>query len=412
MAYIKIESVVKGFHATRATLTIGQRYDMSRTVSAFDANAFFLRRGGTVMASMPRNVASLLAPLWDNKTIAKVECLPTGPICLSAKGLFAAGGGYDMPCTFVIHFNDARNAHSLAAKFFPCPIYFKEDTQRPAASETVDADCGEATTTTSLLAFPFTDGIAKARTEENQIGQEEDSPAQATLPNYMDSPAQDPYHPHFCYDEDDDTDDDNEDQDFVKSSCSPLSRSPVEHNWDLDIQKRPVETSGAIATIAKDEQDESDEFDFEEWQKEQFEKLRKIQEKEFVMEKDLALIKEGEINLIRVARPAIELRRPKHRKEMVALCDGTENSYERNAGMQMKWLASPGGQTFSKPIEEMSKQVLNDCLKSFYTSARKQDGSYYKTSSMKSICAAIDRFLHSPPHCKQFSIIGEGEHSV
>ena len=54
----------------------------------------------------------------------------------------------------------------------------------------------------------------------------------------------------------------------------------------------------------------------------------------------------------------------------------------------------------------MSKQELNDCLKSFYTSARKQDGSYYKTSSMKSIRAAIDRFLRSPPHCKQFSIIG------
>ena len=47
------------------------------------------------------------------------------------------------------------------------------------------------------------------------------------------------------------------------------------------------------------------------------------------------------------------------------------------------------------------------CLKSFYTSARKQDGSYYKTSSMKSIRAAIDRFLRSPPHCKQFSIIGD-----
>ena len=55
----------------------------------------------------------------------------------------------------------------------------------------------------------------------------------------------------------------------------------------------------------------------------------------------------------------------------------------------------------------MSKQELNDCLKSFYTSARKQDGSYYKMSSMKSIRAAIDRFLHSPPHCKKFSIIDE-----
>ena len=55
----------------------------------------------------------------------------------------------------------------------------------------------------------------------------------------------------------------------------------------------------------------------------------------------------------------------------------------------------------------MSKQELNDCMKSFYTSARKQDGSYYKTSSMKSIRAAIDQFLHSPPHCKQFSIIDD-----
>ena len=55
----------------------------------------------------------------------------------------------------------------------------------------------------------------------------------------------------------------------------------------------------------------------------------------------------------------------------------------------------------------MSKRELNDCLKSFYTSARKQDGSYYKPSSMKSIRAAIDRFLRSPPHCKQFSIIGD-----
>ena len=53
----------------------------------------------------------------------------------------------------------------------------------------------------------------------------------------------------------------------------------------------------------------------------------------------------------------------------------------------------------------MSKQELSDCLKSFYTSAR--NGYYYKTSSMKSIRATIDRFLRSPPHCKQFSIIGD-----
>ena len=56
----------------------------------------------------------------------------------------------------------------------------------------------------------------------------------------------------------------------------------------------------------------------------------------------------------------------------------------------------------------MSKQELNDCLKSFYTSARKQDGSYYKTSSMKSIRAAIDRIgffaLHRTAGSSQSSV--------
>jgi len=70
-----------------------------------------------------------------------------------------------------------------------------------------------------------------------------------------------------------------------------------------------------------------------------------------------------------------------------------------------EWLASPCGATFSKPIEEMSKQELNACLKCFYTSARKKDGTYYKSSSTKSIRAAIDRFLRFPPNNKPFSII-------
>ena len=51
-----------------------------------------------------------------------------------------------------------------------------------------------------------------------------------------------------------------------------------------------------------------------------------------------------------------------------------------------EWLVSPGGATFSKPIEEMSKEELNVCLKCFYTSARKKHGTYYKSrSSMSNI---------------------------
>ena len=59
-----------------------------------------------------------------------------------------------------------------------------------------------------------------------------------------------------------------------------------------------------------------------------------------------------------------------------------------------EWLDSPGGKKFSKSIAEMSKQELNDCLKSFYTSLRKQDGSYYKTTAL--LVIYISSYLARP----------------
>ena len=53
------------------------------------------------------------------------------------------------------------------------------------------------------------------------------------------------------------------------------------------------------------------------------------------------------------------------------------------------------GTKFSKPVEEMSKDELS------YTSVRKKDGTYHKSSSMKSGRATIDRSLRSLPHNKQ-----------
>lgn len=55
----------------------------------------------------------------------------------------------------------------------------------------------------------------------------------------------------------------------------------------------------------------------------------------------------------------------------------------------------------------MTKAELNTCLKVFYTSARQVDGSYYKKNTIKSIRAAVDRFLRNPPNNKPFSIIGD-----
>ena len=67
-------------------------------------------------------------------------------------------------------------------------------------------------------------------------------------------------------------------------------------------------------------------------------------------------------------------------------------------------LGSPGGSKFSTRIEDVGMEELSGCLKSFYTSARKQDVSFYKKTSLKSIRAAMDCFLCSPPRSKQFSI--------
>ena len=50
---------------------------------------------------------------------------------------------------------------------------------------------------------------------------------------------------------------------------------------------------------------------------------------------------------------------------------------------------------------------ISNCPKSFYTSVREQDGTFYKTASLKSILAATDLFLRSPPLCKQFNIYVE-----
>ena len=71
------------------------------------------------------------------------------------------------------------------------------------------------------------------------------------------------------------------------------------------------------------------------------------------------------------------------------------------------WLLTSGNKFSVTLIEEMNKEELNACLKSFYTSARKQDGKFYKSSSLKAIRAAIDRYLRMPPHSKQFSIVAD-----
>ena len=56
----------------------------------------------------------------------------------------------------------------------------------------------------------------------------------------------------------------------------------------------------------------------------------------------------------------------------------------------------------------MDPHELNKCLRKFYVSARKQDGSFYNKTSLTCIRAAIERHLRQD-HRKPFSIIGSPE---
>ena len=54
----------------------------------------------------------------------------------------------------------------------------------------------------------------------------------------------------------------------------------------------------------------------------------------------------------------------------------------------------------------MKKDDLNDCLKVFYAAVKQKDGKDFKVSSLRTIRAAIERYLKQPPkkqamvHCR------------
>ena len=58
-----------------------------------------------------------------------------------------------------------------------------------------------------------------------------------------------------------------------------------------------------------------------------------------------------------------------------------------------EWLASSGGTKFLKSIKEMSKEELNVQLKCFYSSARKKDDTYCKSSLINPLKPPVDHFL-------------------
>lgn len=79
----------------------------------------------------------------------------------------------------------------------------------------------------------------------------------------------------------------------------------------------------------------------------------------------------------------------------------TENK-QKNFDYLIEWFQDQA--EFTTAFECMSTEEMNKCLSKFYVSARKQDGNYYKKTSLLSIRAALDRHLKTPPYNKRFSI--------
>ena len=55
----------------------------------------------------------------------------------------------------------------------------------------------------------------------------------------------------------------------------------------------------------------------------------------------------------------------------------------------------------------MKKDELNDCRKVFYAAVKQKDGKDFKVSSLRTIRAAIERYLKQPPINKPWSIVGD-----
>ncbi|XP_031561324.1 uncharacterized protein LOC116297270 [Actinia tenebrosa] len=66
-----------------------------------------------------------------------------------------------------------------------------------------------------------------------------------------------------------------------------------------------------------------------------------------------------------------------------------------------EWASSKG---IEEEIAIMSKEELNDNLKSFYAEARNKDGGNYSKSTLLGFRNGIERYLSNPPHKKSFHI--------
>ena len=58
---------------------------------------------GTAIGHVPDGLAAILAPLLDSDTVTSVTGTTMDPPTSAAKGVWAVGGGIELPCEYALH---------------------------------------------------------------------------------------------------------------------------------------------------------------------------------------------------------------------------------------------------------------------------------------------------------------------
>ena len=58
---------------------------------------------GSVIGHVPNGLAAVLAPLLDSGTVTSVTGTIKGPPTSAAEGVWAVGGGIELPCEYALH---------------------------------------------------------------------------------------------------------------------------------------------------------------------------------------------------------------------------------------------------------------------------------------------------------------------
>ena len=70
---------------------------------------------GSVIRHVPNGLTAVLAPLLDSGTVTSVTGMITGPPSSAAEGVWAVGGGIELPCEYALHGTKKDRSHVRTA---------------------------------------------------------------------------------------------------------------------------------------------------------------------------------------------------------------------------------------------------------------------------------------------------------